>query len=70
MQWPSDIVADITYMRLKNEFVHLAVLMDAFTRAIRGWHLDRSLDLGLTLTALLRALPTHRPEIHHTNQGL
>jgi transposase InsO family protein len=37
-------VADITYVRLRDEFVFLAVLMDIFTRSIRGWHLSRSLD--------------------------
>ncbi len=37
-------VADITYIRLKHGFVYLAVLMGLFTPAIRGWHLDRSLD--------------------------
>jgi len=63
-------VADITYVRLRTEFVYLAVLMDVFTRAIRGWHLDRSLDQSLTLTALQKALQTHRPEIHHSDQGL
>jgi transposase InsO family protein len=63
-------VADITYIRLKNGFVYLAVLMDVFTRAIRGWHLDRSLNQSLTLTALEKALPTHCPEIHHSDQGL
>lgn len=62
--------ADITYIRLKTQFVYLAVLMDVFTRAIRGWHLDRSLDQGLTLTALHKALQTHCPEIHHSDQGL
>jgi putative transposase len=62
--------ADITYIRLKNSFVYLAVLMDVFTRAIRGWHLDRSLDQSLTLTALQKALKTHCPEIHHSDQGL
>lgn len=49
-------VGDITYVRLGSEFVYLAVLMDVFTRSIRGWHLGRSLDGGLTLTALRRAL--------------
>jgi transposase InsO family protein len=63
-------VADITYVRLRNEFVFLAVLMDVFTRAIRGWHLDRSLDQSLTLTALQKALLIHCPEIHHSDQGL
>ena len=48
----------------------LAVIMDVFTRAIRGWHLDRSLDQNLTLTALRKALETQRPEIHHSDQGL
>jgi len=71
VQRPDQVwVADITYVRLKNEFVYLAVLMDVFTRAIRGWHLGRSLDQGLTLTALQKALPTHCPEIHHSDQGL
>ena len=63
-------MADITYIRLKHGFVYLAVLMDVFTRAIRGWHLDRSLDQNLTLTALQKALKTHRPQIHHSDQGL
>ena len=44
--------------------------MDVFTRAIRGWHLDRSLDQNLTLTALQNALQSHCPEIHHSDQGL
>lgn len=63
-------VADITYVKLLREFVYLAVLMDVFTRSIRGWHLARSLDQELTLTALRRALCQHRPEIHHSDQGL
>jgi putative transposase len=63
-------VADITYIRLQQEFVYLAVLMDVFTRAIRGWHLSRSLDRELTLTALRRALQAHVPLIHHSDQGV
>lgn len=63
-------VADITYIRLQNEFVYLAVLMDVFTRAIRGWHLGRFLDQSLTLEALCKALETHCPEIHHSDQGV
>ena len=71
VQRPDEVwVADITYIRLKHGFVYLAVLMDVFTRAIRGWHLDRSLDQGLTLTALQNALQSHGPEIHHSDQGL
>jgi putative transposase len=63
-------VADITYIRLRREFVYLAVLMDVFTRSIRGWHLGRTLDQGLTLAALERALVVAVPQLHHSDQGL
>jgi putative transposase len=63
-------VADITYIRLRREFVYLAVLMDVFTRALRGWHLGRNLDQGLTLAALERALVVAVPQIHHSDQGV
>ena len=63
-------VSDITYIRLREEFVYLAVLMDVFTRGIRGWHLGRSLDQSLTLRALEKALASHTPEIHHSDQGV
>ena len=63
-------VADITYIRLRQDFVYLAVLMDVFTRLIRGWHLGRSLEGELTRTALERALRRHTPEIHHSDQGV
>jgi putative transposase len=63
-------VADITYIRLKKEFVYLAVLMDVFTRCIRGWHLGRSLEQDLTLAALSRAFERGCPEIHHSDQGV
>jgi len=64
-------VGDITYVQLQREFVYLAVLMDIFTRAIRGWHLGRSLEGSLTLTALRMALGRSRaPEIHHSDQGV
>jgi len=63
-------VADLTYIRLHTEWVFLAVLMDVFTRNIRGWHLTRTLDLSLTEVALERALEFHRPAIHHSDQGI
>ena len=63
-------VADITYIRLQQDFVYLAVIMDVYTRLIRGWRLGRGLDAGLTLAALERALLTRRPEIHHSDQGV
>lgn len=63
-------VADITYIRLRKEFVYLAVLMDVFSRCLRGWHLGRNLDQGLTLAALERALVVAVPEVHHSDQGV
>lgn len=69
--YPNQVwVGDITYVHLGSEFVYLAVLMDVFTRSIRGWHLGRSLDGELTLTALRRALLKGRPQIHHSDQGV
>ena len=70
MTFPDQVwVSDITYIRLKREFIYLAVIMDMFTRSIRGWQLCRSLDQQLTLTALKRALSDHVPLIHHSDQG-
>jgi putative transposase len=63
-------VADITYIRLRDEFIYLAVVMDVFTRSIRGWHLGRDLDQGLTVAALERALVVAVPAIHHSDQGV
>jgi len=64
-------VCDITYICLHRGFVYLAVIMDVFTRGIRGWHLGRGLDHSLTLTALHRALTEYpAPEIHHSDQGI
>ncbi len=63
-------VCDITYVRLGNGFVYLAVIMDVFTRAIRGWSLSRDLDTTLTLAALRGALTLCLPEIHHSDQGV
>lgn len=63
-------VSDITYIRLQVGFVYLCVIMDVFTRSIRGWELSRSLDHQFTLTALQRALTERRPMIHHSDQGV
>ena len=63
-------VADITYIRLGRQFIYLAVILDAYSRGIRGWHLSRSLDKNLTITVLEKALAIHpAPEIHHSDQG-
>jgi putative transposase len=64
-------VCDITYIRLRYGFVYLAVIMDVFTRSIRGWHLGRNLDHTLTLVTLQRALARYpAPAIHHSDQGV
>jgi len=63
-------VADITYIRLQREFVYLAMVLDVFPRIVRGWCLSRLLDQELTLSALQMALQAHRPEIHHSDQGI
>jgi transposase InsO family protein len=62
--------ADITYIRLQQGFVYLAVILDIFTRGIRGWNLGRTLSTELALTALERAMAERRPEIHHSDQGV
>jgi putative transposase len=68
---PDEIwVSDITYVRLGAEFIYLAMVMDVFTRDIRGWQLGRTLGQELTLTALQRALAHHTPVIHHSDQGI
>jgi len=63
-------VSDITYIRLGDGFVYLAVLMDVFTRCIRGWRLDTSFDKKLTLQPLIQALGRNTPEFHHSDQGV
>jgi transposase InsO family protein len=62
-------VADITYIRLGRRFIYLAVILDAYTRAVRGWALSRSLEQQLTLDALDMALAKGIPFIFHSDQG-
>jgi transposase InsO family protein len=66
-------VADITYIRLEEEFVYLAVILDAHSRRVIGWHLDDGLDDSLSLAALGRALQgrTLKPGlVHHSDRGV
>ena len=63
-------VADVTYVRLKGHFVYVSVLMDVFTRMIRGWQLSRHLTQPLTLIPLQQALRQNVPEIHQSDQGV
>src|SRR6187200_1306025 len=66
-------VADITYIRLESEFVYLAVILDAFSRRVIGWALDRTLEASLATQALDMALKERRPAaglVHHSDQGV
>jgi len=63
-------VADITYIRFGRSFLYLAVILDAYSRGVRGWSLSRTLDKRLTIHALEKALAAYpAPEIHHSDQG-
>lgn len=63
-------VADIAYIPLESDYAHLSLLMDLYTRNIRGWQLSSALGQELTLAALTKALQQHPPpEIHHSDQG-
>lgn len=65
-------VADITYIRLKTEFVYLAVILDGFSRRVVGWALDRTLASRLTVKALKQAIALREPPaglVHHSDRG-
>jgi transposase InsO family protein len=65
-------VADITYIRLQTEFVYLAVILDAFSRRVIGWALERTLEDDLTQAALRMALELRLPRpglVHHSDRG-
>jgi putative transposase len=65
--------ADITYIRLAEEFVYLAVILDAYSRRVIGWALDRSLEDSLTLMALEMALAQRGAPaglVHHSDRGV
>jgi putative transposase len=65
-------IADITYIRLETEFIYLAVVIDAFSRRVIGWALDRSIEDDLTLAALRMALAqrgTPTGLVHHSDRG-
>jgi putative transposase len=65
-------VADITYIRLRSEFVFLAVVIDRFSRKAVGWALDRSLSAQVAIRALQQAIDRRHPPpgvVHHSDQG-
>ena len=63
-------VGDITYVRLKGQFIYVSVLMGVFSRVVRGWQLSQHLTEPLTLQPLQKALSQSIPEIHHSDQGV
>ena len=67
-------VADITYLRLLEEFAFLAVVIDAFSRRVVGWAVDIHLRAALAVAALQMALTARRPPpgqlIHHSDRGV
>lgn len=70
VQHPEQVwVSDVTYIRLGQGFVFLAIVLDVFTRAVRGWHLSTACDTALTLAALRMGLADRVPLIHHSDQG-
>jgi transposase InsO family protein len=66
-------VADITYIRLEEEFVYLAVILDAYSRRVVGWALDQTMASELALAALEMALRRRKPDrglVHHSDRGV
>ena len=66
-------VADITYIRLRAEFVYLAVILDGFSRKVVGWKLDRTLTSHLATEPLEAAIASRRPPaglVHHSDRGI
>lgn len=65
-------VADITYVRLREQFLYLAVVLDAFSRRVVGWAVDDSLHAPLVLVALRQAIAERKPLaglVHHSDRG-
>ena len=65
-------VADITYIRLRSEFVFLAVVIDRYSRKAIGWALDRSLTAKVAVHALQQAIERRQPPpgvVHHSDRG-
>ena len=67
-------VADITFIRLRSEFIYLAVVLDAYSRRVIGWDLGRTLQAELAIRALQMALSERNWKaeelIHHSDQGV
>jgi len=65
--------ADLTYIRIVNGFVYLAVILDLFSRRVIGWAISKHIDAELALGALRQAIQTRRPPpgcVHHSDRGV
>lgn len=65
--------ADLTYIRIANGFVYLAVILELFSRKVIGWAISKHIDAELTLAALRQAIATRKPPagcIHHSDRGV
>lgn len=65
--------ADLTYIRIANGFVYLAVIMDLYSRRIIGWQISKQIDTQLALDALTMAIARRKPKpgcIHHSDRGV
>jgi putative transposase len=66
-------VADITYIRLAEQFLYLAVVLDAYSRRVAGWAVDERLDANLAICALRQAIDARQPAaglVHHSDRGI
>ena len=67
-------VADITYVRMREEFAYLAIVLDAFSRRVIGWALETHMLASLVIAALEMAIEARQPEpgtlVHHSDRGL
>jgi putative transposase len=66
-------VADLTYIRLRREFVYLAVVLDKYSRKVVGWSLSKNLKSQLAIDALNRAIALRKPSpglVHHSDRGV
>jgi putative transposase len=65
--------ADLTYIRIVNGFVYLAVILDLFSRKVIGWAISKHIDAALALAALRQAIETRKPApgcVHHSDRGV
>lgn len=65
--------SDITYIRIENGFVFLAVILDLYSRKVIGWSLSKKIDRNLTINALQMAIARRKPPkgiIHHSDRGV